>query len=459
MRSHAARQLLKGRRSTLSSSNPLTVVMAPHPEHPEIPTIIATTEAYPESQESNAADLPNDDKHFVSSSPSSLSILSIPSIPEQQPGNDQTSQTEQLKTTTLRTPLQLCCDSHSSNIAHSRSEGVLRTGSSISLHRPAVKHRLSEPISSSCSQLELPPREHSPQLYTAFIKADPTSSDTNHKKVIHHNTNPHNSNCTTMQYYSHPTVSMRHSMSQEYYHQQRKYGYGHQLICRSPSHSYGSSNCSPNDYVVVPEVPQNSHFDHEADLPPPTIVCNCIENQCPHCGLVRGVSIPHHQPGTVYVPAVTYATHQRQISMLTTSSSPSNQRSEKGPNASKEFGVMSKLNTNQLPSAAAFQGEELMNADKNDSESEHCSSTNDDQETNQAAVYTKDKKSQNKPANSGSMRPLESSNCQSKNQTVTKQRPQSATTGAGDAATTTNNKHNLHASADVLTENHCKNIT
>ena len=34
MRCHAARQLLKERRSTFSGSNLLTVVMPPHPEHP-----------------------------------------------------------------------------------------------------------------------------------------------------------------------------------------------------------------------------------------------------------------------------------------------------------------------------------------------------------------------------------------------------------------------------------------
>jgi hypothetical protein len=141
-----------------------------HPEHPEIPTIIATTEAYQESQEGSAAPLP--DKYVMSSSPSSLSVLSVPSIPESPPGHDYTSQPEQLKIETLL--LQY----HSSDIAHSRSEGVLRTGSSISLHRPPLKHRFSEPLSSSCSRLEFSPRRHahSPQSYYNMNHAHPNGN-------------------------------------------------------------------------------------------------------------------------------------------------------------------------------------------------------------------------------------------------------------------------------------------
>ena len=213
----------------------------------------------------------------------------------------------------------------------------------------------------------------------------------------------------------------------------------------------------------MPEVAQNSHS--KTDFPPPTILCNCIENQCPHCGSVRGFSMPHHQPTMVYVPAVTYATHQGQTSMLTMSSSPSTRRTKRGPNASKEHGAKWKLNTNQLSSAAAFQREQFMSPDESDSESEHCSNTYDDQEPNQATICAEDKlKSHNKLANNGSMRSLESSDRKSKNKKITEQRPQSATTGAvNDAVTTTctSIKHSLHASADTLgnAENQCKNIT
>ena len=54
------------------------------------------------------------------------------------------------------------------------------------------------------------------------------------------------------------------------------------------------------------------------------------------------------------------------------------------------------------------------------------------------------------------MRPLESS----KKKKISKQRrPHSATAGAGNAATTTSAKHNLHASADTLAESYSKGVT
>ena len=215
MRSHAARQFLKGRQSTLSSGNPLIVVVSPDPENPEIPTCTATTE---ESQvlENKAAGLPLG-YDVVSSSPSSLSVLSIPSIPESQPGNDHTSQPEQLR---IKTPLQ-----YHYSLIHSRSEGVLRTGSSVSLHRPALKHRLSEPLSSSCSQLEFSPRRQ-----------------------------------------AHPD-GMHHSVNQ---YQPQNYGYGHQPICtKSSFHSDGSPSCSRSSYFIS----QNGHI--QADLSPPIAACNC----------------------------------------------------------------------------------------------------------------------------------------------------------------------------------------
>lgn len=402
MRSHDARQFIKGRRSTLSSGKPLIVVVSPNPENPEIPTTVATTE---ESQESKAAGLPYD---IVSSSPSSLSVLSVPSIPESQPGNDHASQPEQLR---IKTPLQ-----YHYSLIHSRSEGVLRTGSSVSLHRPALKHRFSEPLSSSCSQLEFPPRRH----------AHPEG------------------NCMT-----HPHT-MHHSVSQEYHHQPQKYGCGHQLICtKLPFHSDGSPSCSPNGYFIS-QVPQNGHF--QADLSPPTAACNCVKNLCPHCG---GVSVSHHQPAMIYLPAVPYPTHQVK-SPTTITSSEDTQRTKTRPTPSKGYvsGTKRKLDTDQLPSATCMM--EWPTGDQNpaesDSESDRCSST-DDQELHQTInIPAKDKE-----ASSGSIKPTESSAAdrKSKNKKVTKQRPHSA--GTGQAVTTTSAKSNLHASADTLAEGQCKN--
>ncbi len=422
MRSHDARQLLKGRRSTLSSSNPLTVVVSSHPEHPEIPTIVATTEAYQESQESNAAPLP--DKYVMSSSPSSLSVLSVPSIPEPPPwpGHDHTSQPEQLK---IETPLQ----HHSSNIAHSRSEGVLRTNSSVSLHRPPLKHRFSEPLSSSCSRLEFPSRRHvhSPQSYY-MNHAHPNGNGMIHPRPIHH------------------------SVSQEYYHQPLKCGYGHQLICKLPFHSDGSPSCSLKDYFISPEASQTGPF--EADLSPPTVACNCVENLCPHCGLVRGVStsVPHHQPAMMYLPAVPYPTHQVELSMMTVTSSNDTRRTKTGPTASKGRGAKQKLNTYHLPSATASTEQPIgnQNPTESESESDHCSSTNDDDQELQN-FHTKDKE-----VSSGSVKPSESADYESKNRQVTKQRPHSATAGTGHTVAITSDKHNLHASADTLAEDHGK---
>ena len=412
MRSHAARQLLNERRSTLSGSNPLTVVMPPHPEHPELPAIIDTAEDYQESQESNAAALPGDEKHFVSSSPSSLSVLSIPSISEPQPRNSQTSQTEllQLKTLTMRTPLQHRYNTHTSNtsIAHSMSEGILRTHSSHSLHRPPLKHRFSEPLSSSCSRLELPPQGHSSQSYYM-----------NHTNVAHPNGN-------RMTIHHHP---MNHSASQEYYHQPHNCGCGHPLI---PLHSYGSPGCSPSDYVI--EEQQNDHFG--VDLSPPTTVNNCVENHCPHCGF-KGIQVPHRQPTMIYT---THVIHHGQSPTMTVSSS----------------------QDNQLPSAiCASSREPPINKNPADggSEPEHSSSTNGDQEQKQASDKH-DKNSHNKAAaSSGYMKSMELSDCRSKNKSIMKRRPHSATGGAGNAVnTTTGAKHSLHASADNLTENSRKDI-
>ena len=418
-----------------------------------IPTIVTTTEADQESQESSAV---VDDKLFsTTSSPISLSVSSIPSISEPQPVNNHPSQKERLKATT--SPLQHCYCSHSSNITYSKSEGILRTSSSLSLHRPAVNHRFSEPISSLYSRLEIPPRGHSPQTHIFSPNAGPSYSDLSHENATYHNTSLPNGNCMTI----HSHRPMSRSVSLEYHHQPHRCGHGHQIY-RSPSPliycSRGNHSCTPSN---VPEVAQNGHS--KTDFTHSTILCNCIENQgqCPHCGSVRGFSMPHHQPAMVYVPAVTYATHQGQTSMLTMSSSPSIQRTKRGPNASKEHGAKWKLNTNQLSSAVAFQREQFMNPDESDLESEHCSCTYDDQEANQATVCAEDKKSHNKPANNGSMKPLESLDHESKNKQVTEQRPQSATTGAAsDAATTTSTKHSLHASADTLgnAENQCKNI-
>ena len=396
MRSHAARQFLKGRRSTLSSGNPLIVVVSPNSENPEIPTIAATTE---ESQESKAAGLPYD---VMSSSPSSLSVLSIPSIPESQPGNDHASQPEQLG---IKIPLQ-----HHYSLIHSRSEGVLRTGSSISLHRPALKHRLSEPLSSSCSQLEFPPRRH--------VHPDG-------KYMIH----PH---------------KMHHSVSQEYHHQPQKYGYGHQPICtKSSFHSDGSPNCSPSDYFIS----QNGHF--QADLTPPTTACNCVKNLCPHCG---GISVSNHQPAMIYLPAVSYPAHQAE-SPVTMTSSEDTRRTKTHPTPSKGYipRAKRKLDTDQLPSTTAVMEQPTGNQNpaESDSESDHCSST-DDQELH-PNMHAKDKE-----VSDGSIKATESSAAvrKSKNKKDAKRRPHSA--GTGQAVTTTSAKSNLHASADALAEGQYK---
>ena len=414
-----------------------------------IPTIVTTTEADQESQGSSAVVLPDNDKFFsTTSSPSSLSVSSIPSIPELQPVNNHPSQKEHLRATT--SPLQHCYYPHSSNIIHSKSEGVLHTGSPLSLHRPAINHRFSEPSSSSYSRLEIPPQGLSPQTHISFPNAGLSYSE----NATYHNTSLPNGDCMTIP--SHRPMSR--SVSLEYHHQPHRCGQGHQIY-RSPSpliYSHGNHSCSPSNHVIVLEVAQNSHS--KTDFPPPTVPCNCIENQCPHCGSVRGFSMLHHQPATVHVPVVTYTTHEGQISMLTMSSSPSTRRTKRGPNASKERGANWKLNTNQLSSAVAFQREQFMNPDESDSESEHCSRTYDDQEPNEATVCAENENSHNKLANNGSMRPMESSDCKSENKKVTEQRPLSATIGAAsDAVTTTSTKYNLHASADTLGNAECKN--
>ena len=433
-RSHTARQFDTGRRCTLSGSNPpLTVVMAPHPE---IPTIVTTTEVAQGSQESihSAAALPENDKHFViSSSPSSMSMLSIPSISELQPENNQTSQKEQLKST-ITPLLQHSYRSHSSNIVHSKSEGILHTGSSISLHqRQPINHRLSEPTSSSCSRLEIPPPGHSPQMHTS-PKAGPSYSDMSHENImINHNTSLPNSSCATV--CSHP---LSRSMSLDYHHQPHKCGHGYQPIYRSPSpliysHARGShNNCSPSAYAIAPEAPQNGHS--ETDMPHSTIVCKCVRSQCTHCGLFRDVPMPHHLPTMVYVPVVCPTPPGQMLSM---SSSPGTQRNQRHPRARRECGV--KSCTTQLSSATALQREQLIgnqNPAESDSESDCWSSTNDDQKPNHATICAKN---ENKPAKS--MRPLKSS----KKKEVPRQRPHLSTSDASTCA-----KHNLHTSAETL---------
>lgn len=260
----------------------------------------------------------------------------------------------------------------------------------------------------------------------------------------YHNTSLPNGSCHSIH------RPMSRSVSLEYHHQPHRCGYN---IHRSPSpliYSCGNHACSRSiNHATIP-VPQNGHL--EAHFPPPSILCSCIENQCPLCGSMRSnaISVPHQQPATVH--AVTYGTHQGKISMLNMHSSPSSRRTKRGPSASRERGVKCKT-TNQLSSAAAFQREQLMNSDESDSESEHCNGTNSDQELNQAAVCAEYTISRNKPASSESRKSLESSACKSESEQVTQQMPHSDTTGAGNTATTTNTKLNLH----TLAKNRCKN--
>ena len=506
MRSRNEHQFSNERRFTLSGSNSSTVVMAPHPE---IPTIVTTTEAHQESQESSAAALPDDDKYFlINSSPSTQSIVSsILSEPPQVA--DQTKNV----TTTIR-PLQYY---HSSHLRYENKHFC--TGSSVSLH-PAVSRMISEPItkenlSASCSWLEVPSQRPSHQWYNS--PPDPSSNnmsqvsehysdiimkptlttphcaqhpsnisppatsqghDTKHfqrppslkcspafMNDEHSNTSPSNGNCMTI----HPRILLGHpmsrSMSQEYNcmpHSIRN-GHGFHRAYVSQLNPSPAGHGMPR-YAVTPEVVPRSSYS-ETDMPYASM-CNC---QCPHCGKFRSrdASMAHDQHIRVpYIPVV--CTHKSEsLNQLQTHVHPPNHHGEV-PNISSLVEI-SNSGTKRVPESSGsgecgskssinqqstIQRKENQNPDESGSESEHQINTNANYKPNQATVRAEDQGSHSKPANS--MRPLESS----KKKKISKQRrPHSATAGAGNAATTTSAKHNLHASADTLAESYSKGVT
>ena len=472
MRSHNARKITKDGRSTLSGTNPLNVVI------PEIPAIVTTTQAAQESQESNAAGLPDDHKHYlINSSPSTQSIVSIPSEPPQ-----------------LTNPVNATKRHH-----HSENK-TFCTGSSVSLH-PPVSRVFSEPatnfkknLSASCSWLEVPSQRCSPQWCnsppgpsssnmsqvsehnsdilepTASHYAQHPSSISPPATLLHHdrhfqrppslkslpalmnnqhsNTSPPNSNCMTM----------HSSVSQEYSHAPHirltSGGHGHCLTYVSqgnPSHA-----CMLR-YSLMPEVVPQSSYSETDMLHLST--CNCIQNQCPHCGTSMAQQV--HMPCIPGPVAYTHnsetvdqlQTHPFNQPIMRSSDSVeiSNSRAKRAPesNASGEGG--SKLSSKKPLSA--IQRKENQNPAESDSESELWSSTNADHKPNQVLFSDEDEGSHNKPANS--MKPPESSIGKSEKE-VSEQRPHSATTNSGNAATTTTLKLNLHSSADTLAENHCK---
>ena len=500
MRRHNERQIVKGRRSTLSGSNPLPFGMTPHTE---VPTIVTTIEAHQESPESSAT-LTDDDieKYLVNSSPGSQNMLITPSQPQAHDQIEYAVQNERLNTTT--TPLHHPYRSHSSNIARLTSEGNLlpHTGSSISLQR--ISSRISEPtiqenLSASCSQLELPSQRYFPQWYIS--PSNPSSHNVNQENtqnsdimeptalhpsppatsnVIgydqrppslsslpafvtdqHINTSPLNGNHMPLTIHPHMLGRpMSRSVSQEYYHM--AHGHRHPVTYGSrfnpsPAGSlkyHGSPNCSPNGYAIVPEaVPQNSHS--ETDLLHSSI-CSCIQNQCPHCGTFsRDVPMAHHVPVVCVPVAYTHNESLNQVQthpinhhgeVLTMSSpieTPNSMPKTASESTSTSGECVAKCSTNR-PSSAI--GKPIIS----NSESEYHGHTNDDHELNQAAVYDGDEESHDRLASN--MKPLESSN----KKRVTKQRPHSATTGASDATSTCNasakirSMYSLHSSADNM---------
>ena len=479
MRRHNERQIAKGRRSTLSGSNPLPFGMMPHTE---VPTIVTTTEAHQESPESSAT-LTDDDteKLLVNSSPGSQNLLLTPSQPQAHDQIEYAVQNERLNTTT--TPLHHPYHSHSSNIVRLTSEGNLlpHTGSSISLQH----HNVSQENTQNSDIMEPTALHPSPPATSYVIGYDqrpPSLSSLPAFVTDHHiNTSPPNGNHMTI----HPHMlgrPMSRSVSQEYYHM--AHGHRHPVTYGSrfnpsPAGSLkyrGSPNCSPNGYTVVPEaVPQNSHS--ETDLLHSSICSQCIQNQCPHCGTFsRDVPMAHHVPVVCVPVAYTHNESLNQVQthptnhhgeVLTMSSPieiPNSMPKTASESTSTSGECVAKCSTNR-PSSAI--GKPIIS----NSESEHHSHTNNDHELNQAAVYDGDEESHDKLASN--MKPLEPSN----KKRVTKQRPHSATTGASDAASTCNasakirSKHSLHSSADnmlthslsgssspPLAKNHCKDM-
>ena len=400
-RSHTARQLANGRRSTFSGSNPpFNVVVV---SHPEIPTISTTIEAREESQETSAAVLLDDDKHFLinNSSPSSQSIVASCSK--------------------LEVPLQGLSpqwrnsppDRSGSNVSQA-SEYNSDTMEPTAIQYPS---NISPPVASP---------NHDTKMSSPFKTLPTFNNDQQSNTKL-------NGNCMTMC----PLISLGHrpmsrSASQEYSHMPHtiRGGSGCYLTYLP---QFNPSHTGMQSYSAMPKPIRHSSYS-ETDMLHYSI-CNCIQNQCPHCGKLRDASIAQQVciPESLNQSVQTHPpNHHGHLPTMRSSDS------VETPNIGTKRAPESSASGEGGPGSKCSIRKGNQNPDEGDSESEHWNGNNTDHEPNNVLFRNEDKGSHNKPANK-------------------QRRPQSAqTTSSSKAATTTTVKPNLHSSTDALADNHCK---